>query len=774
VTARPGSRLRSFYEKALRLPLSLRTKLLIGAALIALPGIFLAISGDLAVLRDRQAEVIQANIATATTVGRVVDASIDEATSVAFAVALAPTTQTLDPAVLDPELARYRGVFQQFTNVVVVNRQGASVGEMLPYRPGEPRVSAATDPAFVAAVATGRPQVGAIRPGERSHLVGTRVIVPVRNTGDQVIGAVIVALNLNYLNPRLAGITLADQRQIYVTDQFGNLAYSSAMSVSTETVANLANVPLIQAAGPNQIAVQTSGSFGTLGGNWLGVAMATPHYGWIVAVIQPVSVAFAPITQALALDAVALIAVLIFGTIGSIFVERRILAPIHALENAADAWGRGNLSERVTLRTGDEFDTLASTFNAMAASLARSLGQLQAAEHRLIQEDNRLRAILNTSPAGIIVINRAEEVILANSAVQSLVGQALASGRPLKDYAVVSQAYHPSSQPVQYAELPIVVSLRTGATVTGAEIILRRPNGFEAHLLVNSAPVRDSYGEIVSAVAVFFDVTPLAEEERLRSEFVISAAHEFRNPLTVIKGYAEVAMREPVVQGTSVYRELQRILDAANRVGLLAEGLMQAAQLHLPALVLHTEVVDLGELTQQAIERFNANHADEGYSVVTQTQEVQVEGDPDLLREAIGDLLLQARDAMPGGGTIDVKVSSWDGIATLAVTDHGPAIPPDRIPSLFVPYSLGSSSSNSAISPQRSLLLYLARRIVEESGGWIRAQSAPSGTSIYVTLPRLAASAAQLNQPALGAARPPGEPADSPARAPSVSGGGRP
>src|SRR5207244_4040674 len=102
------------------------------------------------------------------------------------------------------------------------------------------------------------------------------------------------------------------------------------------------------------------------------------------------------------------------------------------------------------------------------------------------------------------------------------------------------EIYHPDGTPLPVTDFPAVRALTHGVTTTADELVLRRPNGWELHFLANAAPLRDRNGTIVGAVSVLVDITVLVEEERLRREFVLSAAHEFRNPLTVIKGYAEV------------------------------------------------------------------------------------------------------------------------------------------------------------------------------------------------------------------------------------------
>jgi len=446
--------------------------------------------------------------------------------------------------------------------------------------------------------------------------------------------------------------------------------------------------------------------------------------------------------------------VLVIGldAIGALYVAGQIITPVEGIREAARRWKRGDLAARIEIEPSSaEFTSLIDNLNAMATSLEESRARIRDAERRLRLETDRLRAVLDTSPAGVLVIGTNEVVQLANPAAEALLGEKFVPNQPLNKYEVIRHMYRSDGQPYPYEDLPTIQSLRNRAEVSGAEIIVRRPNGWEEHLLVNSAPIRDGGGVINGAVALFFDVSALAEEERLRNEFVTSAAHEFRNPLTVIKGYAEIAMRDPSVKDTPVYRELARILDAADRVEKLAVELQHAAQMHLTPITLHKEVVDLGALAESVAQSLQVTDPQHVYQVIEKSPCVEVEGDPALLREAVEDVVRQAKSVSPTGAKILVKVWSWDGISNLSVTDFGPSVPPDAIPALFNPFT--PLAVHDGANHRQPLLLYLAKRIVEESGGWIRGESSPSGTTITLTLPRYIPESSRRGQPTLALAR---------------------
>ncbi|HEX2054320.1 MAG TPA: cache domain-containing protein [Actinomycetota bacterium] len=121
--------------------------------------------------------------------------------------------------------------------------------------------------------------------------------------------------------------------------------------------------------------------------------------GWIVFVDQPIDVAFAPVRESIVRTALLLLLGLVPAVLASLFLVRRMLIPIRALQMGAARIGEGALDQHIDVRTGDEFETLAEEFNRMAARLRDSYATLQRARERLVtsreEERRRLRRDLH-------------------------------------------------------------------------------------------------------------------------------------------------------------------------------------------------------------------------------------------------------------------------------------------------------------------------------------------------------------------------------------------
>ena len=142
-----------------------------------------------------------------------------------------------------------------------------------------------------------------------------------------------------------------------------------------------------------------------------------PKLGWQVFVELPAEEAYAPLYASLQRLAMILIGALIFAVLAGMFLARRMTGPIQTLQAGASRIGSGDLSHRISVKTGDELEALADQFNEMTkrlqesyagleqkvaqrtAELSKSLSELRAAQDRLVQTEKL--ASLGQLTAGI-------------------------------------------------------------------------------------------------------------------------------------------------------------------------------------------------------------------------------------------------------------------------------------------------------------------------------------------------------------------------------------
>ncbi len=225
--------------------------------------------------------------------------------------------------------------------------------------------------------------------------------------------------------------------------------------------------------------------------------------------------------------------------------------------------------------------------------------------------------------------------------------------------------------------------------------------------------------------------------EALRT-FTSNAAHELQTPLTVLQGHVEIALRRS--RSAESYESTLRLLD--RKLGDMVRTVR--ALLTLTRLdrgeELSTEPVALGPLVREEAETARSAAADKGVSLTVEAEEVWVEAQPDLLREAVQNLVDNAVKYTEEGD-VQVVVRDTDGGAVLRCRDTGIGIEAEDLPHVGARF-YRSAEASTAESDGSGLGLALVRRIVEVHDGELRVESTPGeGSQFEIVLAAVPAPA---------------------------------
>ena len=174
---------------------------------------------------------------------------------------------------------------------------------------------------------------------------------------------------------------------------------------------------------------------------------------------------------------------------------------------------------------------------AIAIGNAQRYQEERRAMDELETERRRLEALVESSPVGVMVVDAATRTFASvNQEAERILGMSPEPGSTLVRYHEVAIYRRTDGQQYESRERPLARALDRGEVVRAEEILFDLPDGRRVTTLVNATPIYSDDGEIVSAIAVIQDMTPLEEIERLRNEFLAMVSHELRTPLTTIKG----------------------------------------------------------------------------------------------------------------------------------------------------------------------------------------------------------------------------------------------
>ncbi|WP_018500402.1 sensor histidine kinase [Parafrankia discariae] len=285
---------------------------------------------------------------------------------------------------------------------------------------------------------------------------------------------------------------------------------------------------------------------------------------------------------------------------------------------------------------------------------------------------------------------------------------------------------------------PLRATARTASAIAAGDLSRRVPEG---------SP-RSETGQLGRALNIMLGQIQAAFAARVASQnnlrrFAADASHELRTPLTSIRGYVDL-LRAGMVPPAETDDTLRRVAEETARMQTLVDDLLYLA--HLDELRPRDRVdVDLVTIAEDAAANLRA--VDPGRPVTVEVETGpeagrHVPGDPDALRQLLGNLLTNARVHTPAGTPVTVRVTGWDTAtpardrtAVLAVEDGGPGMPPEVTRHVFDRFYRAAGSRARGRSGS-GLGLSIVAATAAAHGGRAEVSSTPEGgTSFRVYLP---------------------------------------
>ncbi len=436
---------------------------------------------------------------------------------------------------------------------------------------------------------------------------------------------------------------------------------------------------------------------------------------------------------------IGLLAIMV-GTLVSIWVAQRITRPLNNLVQGTQEAARGNLDQKIDIKTSDEIEILAANFSTMMREIRSHRMRL---EEQLV-EIKRLQRytdnLLNTMSDGLLAVDTTGKLSTVNPSAKALFNRMGIDIGPEISLIDAAKVY-PSLDEIFDAVLKKPRDRRP------QEIVLPGKSGDHV-LLIGTSVLRNRSGLTQEIIFNMNDISELKQmeasvrqAERLAALGTLSAgmAHEIRNPLSSIKTFVQLLPRKVDKRGflekfnRTVPRELNRIND-------LVEDLLELAR--VPKY--QFKAVDLAHLLYETIDFIEEE---------LQVQSIQcdtdiasdlplVQADADQVIKAFQNLIRNAIQAMPEGGTLTVKASSHkvenntDQLKPgqkyqliLVFKDTGSGIPSKDLDNIFNPFFTTKIKGTG-------LGLAIAHKVITEHHGQIFANNCQGhGAQFTIYLP---------------------------------------
>ena len=421
----------------------------------------------------------------------------------------------------------------------------------------------------------------------------------------------------------------------------------------------------------------------------------------------------------------------------AVFVGERIGVGLRRLTLAAEAIQGGDLTVRTRVASQDEVGVLSATFDSMAESIETLAAELRSTADEEARVRSRLEAVVAGMGEALVAVDSTGNITTFNAAAEELFGirSRDALGRSLESVATI----------VDEGGTDLSASLtKPSGTPWGAAAVVVRDPGTRIPVALSSGGLSRPGGPPVGAVYVLRDMRREREAERAKSELLSNISHELRTPLVPIKGYAELLLRRKV-PAAKARESLEEIVDAADRLELVVQRLLDVAAQEATPLNVRLEPVAVRPLLESVVGRWKAR-VDSRHPITRRVSRnlPELNGDRRLLERCLDELVDNAVKFSPSGGAVVVTaarspngVASGSGAAAveLSVRDHGIGIPADRLEGIFEDFAQGDSSPTRQFGGL-GLGLALVRRIVDAHGGELVCETAPGeGSTFSMVLP---------------------------------------
>ncbi len=397
-----------------------------------------------------------------------------------------------------------------------------------------------------------------------------------------------------------------------------------------------------------------------------------------------------------------------------------------------------------------QYLSLRETYEEQSARLQEVNLALQKAisDNRIVSEF--LSRILTSLNSGIMAVNQKGEITHINPAAQKILG--LQKNLPLEK----PLSYQALFEIVDGNDYSAETAAAGGQTCLNAEKKIKTCDGRSVTLLTSTSVLSDESGAVIGAVEIFQDITNIKrmEEELSRTrvlaglgEMAASIAHEVRNPLVAIGGFAALLARDLQAQPDKLSMA-EKIVAGVNNINRTIETLLVFARREEISKV----PVDLKEFLEMVISGIIEEYSLQGQKVNIHLNRGDTEGkrlliDPHLFRQALYNLAKNGIEANPDNPSITIRCAVFnsseaahlaekseetipqDDYLLIAVDDFGRGIPKSDLSKIFSPFY--STKTNGT-----GLGLSIAWKIIKAHGGEIQASSRPGhGTTFSILLP---------------------------------------
>jgi PAS domain S-box-containing protein len=354
---------------------------------------------------------------------------------------------------------------------------------------------------------------------------------------------------------------------------------------------------------------------------------------------------------------------------------------------------------------------------------------------------DRMDVILKSVGDGLVVSDLHNRIVLMNRKAEEILGVRFSEAVGMKlDYAIDESTFKEQLSDT-------IARARANASYQfdfGRDDEAGKRRRYRARTSV----VQDRFGRQTGVVTIMHDVTREREVDRMKSEFISTAAHELRTPMTSVQGFSEILLRRDDLDEEERERFLKHINRNATALSGIISDLLDISRIESGrGLSLTREVMDVVAALVRKLESLAVQQPEMEYELDAPEDPVKALADPNKVEQVLENLLSNAVKYSPDGVRIEAGVKVSDGEVLVCISDRGLGMTAAQVDRVFEKFHRGHAADSGI--PGTGLGMSIVRYIVEAHGGGIEVLSEPDkGTTVTFSLPAYRGETEVAAQPA--------------------------
>ncbi len=344
-------------------------------------------------------------------------------------------------------------------------------------------------------------------------------------------------------------------------------------------------------------------------------------------------------------------------------------------------------------------------------------------------EDSRAKmdGILQSVADPLIVTDPSHRIIMMNRAAEELLGLCLLEtlGMSLEDIL---------SDRRLLQELQATLSMENSAG--RVDFALQAPDGVEMIFQARTSALCDQEGRVTGMITIMQNVTRDRAIDRMKSEFVSTAAHELQTPLAAIVGFSELLLSQKGTLSPEIEQEsLRYIFEKADLLSQIVDDLLDISRIESGRpLEIFVDGFNLNTLVEQVVRPYRVRQEPYLFEVYLPEKTIEIVADKAKVEQILDNVLSNAFKYSPHGGLIRLSVECDEVSCKMSVEDQGLGMTAEQRDRVFEKFYRGDASNTSIGGT--GLGMSISKHFVEAHGGRIWVDSTPGqGTKVSFEIP---------------------------------------